>query len=210
VSAFCTVRDEAPGRVTGAVFMGQGEPFHNYDEVLRAAKILSHPCGGRVAKEAISISTVGLVPQIRRYAREGHGYRLIVSLTSAVAEKRRRLLPVAGRFSMEEVAEAIREYAAVAKGRVTIAWVLLGGENHGEDEARALAALLSDVKLRVNLIDVNDARDDGFRRATDAERKAFMEDLQILRAPIVRRYSGGQNKHAACGMLAAERCPAPS
>jgi 23S rRNA (adenine2503-C2)-methyltransferase len=207
VSAFCRVRDEAPGRVSGAVFMGQGEPFHNYDEVIRAARVLSHPCGGRIAKEAITISTVGLVPQIRRYTEERHGYRLIVSLTSAIAETRRSLLPVAGRFALEDLADALRAHARAQKGRLTIAWVLLGGVNHGEDEARALEALLGDVRLRVNLIDVNDPRPDGFRRASDADRSAFMEALQPLRAPIVRRYSGGSAAHAACGMLAAEQAP---
>src|SRR5688500_680233 len=141
VGAFLTVRDDARaenGRVTGAVFMGQGEPFHNYDEVIRAARVLSHPCGGQIAAEAITISTVGLVPQIRRYAREGHGYRLIVSLTTTDAQKRARLLPVAGRFPIEEVAAAIREYAAVAKGRITLAWVLLGGLNHDAAEVERL------------------------------------------------------------------------
>lgn len=209
VSAFLAVRDEAPGRVRGAVFQGQGEPFHNYDEVIRAARVLSHPCAGRISGSAITISTVGLVPQIRRYAREGHPYRLIVSLSSARAELRRRLLPVAGRFSLDEVAEALREYAAVARGRITVAWVLLGGVNTGEDEARALKQMLGDLPLRVNLIDVNDARapeEGGFVRATDAERKAFIQHLQVLGAPVVRRYSGGAARHAACGMLAATRC----
>lgn len=208
VAAFSAVRDEAAeagGRVTGAVFMGQGEPLHNYDAVIQAAKVLSHPCGGRIKQESIRISTVGLVPQIRRFAREGHRFRLVISLSSAVADRRRRLLPVAGRFPLEEVADAIREYAAVAQGRVTIAWVLMGGENHDAEEARALAALLEGVPVRVNLIDVNDAREDGFRPPTDAERDAFVDALQVLRAPIVRRYSGGKEKHAACGMLAAAR-----
>ena len=208
VGAFLTVRDDVRaegGRVSGAVFMGQGEPFHNYDEVIRAARVLCHPCGGQIAAEAITISTVGLVPQIRRYAREGHAYRLIVSLTTTDAEKRARLLPVAGRFSMAELAGAIREYAAVAKGRITLAWVLLGGVNHDAAEVERLQALLGDLPLRINLIDVNDAREDGYRRATDAERKAFLDQLQVLRAPVVRRYSGGSERHAACGMLAATR-----
>lgn len=205
VGAFLAVRAEAPGRVTGAVFMGQGEPLHNYDAVIQAAKVLSHPCGGRVRQEAIRISTVGLVPQIRRFAREGHRYRLVISLSSALAERRRRLLPVAGRFPLEEVADAIREYAAVAQGRVTVAWVLMGGENHDAEEARALAALLEGVPVRINLIDVNDAREDGFRPPSDDERDAFVDALQILRAPIVRRYSGGKARHAACGMLAGAR-----
>lgn len=203
VAAFRAVRDEAPGRVTGAVFQGQGEPFHNYDEVIRAASILCDPCGGRISAPAITISTVGLVPQIRRYAREGHRFRLIVSLTSAVPDRRRRLLPVAGRFATEELAEALREYAESSGKRVTVAWVLMGGVNHDAEELAGLRELLREVPLRLNLIDVNDARPDGYRRATEGELRAFADDLQELRVPIIRRYSGGRNRHAACGMLAA-------
>ena len=205
VAAFIAVRDECPGRVKGAVFQGQGEPFHNYDEVIQAARVLSNPSCGRVSGTAITISTVGLVPQIHRYAKEQHPYRLIISLTSAVAEKRAKLLPVAGRFSMEEIAGAIRAYANVARGRVTVAWVLMEGVNHGSDEVEALGSLLGDLPLRINLIDVNDAREDGFKRASDEERSAFMSRLQVLNVPIVRRYSGGASRHAACGMLAATR-----
>jgi 23S rRNA (adenine2503-C2)-methyltransferase len=203
VDALLQVRDEAPGRVTGVVFQGQGEPFHNYDAVIRAAQVLSDPCGGRISADAITISTVGLVAQIRRFAREGHRFRLIVSLTSALAEKRRTLLPVAGRFALADLAAAIREYAAVAKGRITVAWVVMAGVNTGADEVEALGALLGDLRLRVNLIDVNDARDDGFRRAEPAELKAFLDRLGVLGVPLVRRYSGGGARHAACGMLAA-------
>jgi len=205
VAALLHVRDETEGRVSGAVFMGQGEPLHNYDEVIRTARILSHPCGGRIAARAISISTVGLVPQIRRYTREGQPYRLIVSLTSAIAAKRSTLLPIAGRFEIEDVAAAIREYARAARGRVTIAWCVMSGVNTGQDEVDALRALLGDVPLRINLIDVNDARPDGFRRASPQELHDLLDRLQVLGAPIVRRYSGGAEKHAACGMLAATR-----
>jgi len=205
VSAFCTIRDEAPGRVSGAVFMGQGEPLHNYDAVIQAARVLSHPCGGRISAEAITISTVGLVPQIRRYTSEGHRYRLIVSLTSALPERRRALLPVAGRFDLEELADAIRAHAEARGGRMTVAWVLLGGVNHDPAEVEALRTLLGDVPLRVNLIDVNAEAEDDFRRATDDERNRFFDGLGVLGVPIVRRYSGGGNEHAACGMLAAKR-----
>ncbi len=205
VAAFLRVRDEAPGRATGAVFQGQGEPFHNYDEVIRAARVLSHPCGGQVRGDAITISTVGLVPEIRRYTREGHPYRLIVSLTSAVPERRAALLPVAGRTPVEELAAAIREHAATRSGLTTVAWVLLGGVNTGDDEVEALRRLLDGVPLRFNIIDVNDPRPDGFRRASDEERRDFVRRLQVLRAPVVRRYSGGANRHAACGMLASTR-----
>ncbi len=209
VAQLVIVRDEAQaggaGRVTGAVFMGQGEPFHNYDNVIRAAQMLAAPFGCRLSADSITISTVGLVNRIRRYTAEGHRYKLIVSLTSAIADKRAKLLPVAAKFSLQEVADALREHALARKTRVTVAWVTMAGVNTGADEARALAELLAGVPIIVNLIDVNDARPDGYKAADDGERRAFIDNLQVLRAPVVRRYSGGKAKHAACGMLAGLR-----
>lgn len=205
VAQFVAVRDEAEGEVTGAVFQGQGEPLHNYANVVRAAEILSHPCGGRISAKAITISTVGLVPAIHRYAREGHPYRLIVSLTSAIDERRRALVPAASAWPVRELAEAVRIYQRAAGGRVTVAWVVLGGINTGVDEVEALRELFDGVPLRLNLIDVNDDPDraGAYRRATDAELSGFRDALRTLGVPVVRRYSGGSTKSAACGMLAA-------
>ncbi len=205
VAQFLAVRDEGPGRVAGAVFQGQGEPLHNYANVVHAAQILAHPCGGRIAAKAITISTVGLVPAIHRYAEERQPYRLIVSLTSAVDQRRRTLLPMAAAWPVRELAAAVRTYQRAAGGRVTIAWVVLGGINTGVDEVEALRELFAGVPLRLNLIDVNDARPDGFRRASDPELARFRDALRTLGIPVVRRYSGGAATHAACGMLAAMR-----
>ncbi len=205
LSAYRIVRDEAPGRVTGALFQGQGEPFQNYQAVIQAAQLLSHPCGGRLSAKAITISTVGLVAQIRRFTAERHKYRLIVSLTSAREALRKKLCPVAGQTKLSELAEAIRAHAAVSPGLTTVALVMLGGVNTDIEEVQALAALLGGMPLRLNLIDVNDSRPGGFRPPTDEELKRFRDDLRVLRAPIVRRYSGGQSRHAACGMLASRR-----
>lgn len=202
VGQWLAVRDEAPGVVTGALFQGQGEPLHNYASVIRAAEILAHPCGGRIAAKNITISTVGMVPQILRFARERQPYRLIISLTSAIDERRRTLLPSASAWPVRELAAAVRTYQKSAGGRATIAWVVLGGINTGIDEVSALRTLFGDVPLRLNLIDVNDARADGYRRATDAELDSFRDELRTLGVPIVRRYSGGAARHAACGMLA--------
>lgn len=199
-----TMREHPTHHVSGAVFQGQGEPFHNYEEVIAAAKILSEPCGGRIAKEAITISTVGLVPQIRRFASEGHPYRLIVSLTSAVPERRLKLLPVAGRFAMPEVAEALRELYAMVGSRLTVAWVLLRGQNHGTDEVESIKRHFGALPLRVNLIDVNDATG-SFERVTERERVEFVGKLQAAGIATRQRYSGGRGKLAACGMLASAR-----
>lgn len=216
IGGFLTVRDELaaaePGaRVTGAVFMGQGEPLHNYDAVLQAAQILRDPCGGRIGAEAISISTVGLVPAIRRFADERQPFRLILSLTSADPEVRRGLLPVAGRHDLAELAEALGRVHAVQRDRVTLAWVLIGGVNTDPAEAERIRAAFGHLPLRINLIDVNvdPAADPAFRRATDDERNAFMDALQVLRAPVVRRYSVGRDQNAACGMLAARAAVSP-
>jgi len=203
VAQFVAVRDETAGTVTGAVFQGQGEPLHNYTAVMKAAEILAHPCGGRISSKAITISTVGLVPAIHRYANEQQPYRLIVSLTSAIDERRRALLPAAGAWPVRELAEAVRAYQRAAGGRVTIAWVVLGGINTGRDEVDALRELFDGVPLRLNLIDVNDAREDGYVRASEDELARFRDELRTLGVPVVRRYSGGAARHAACGMLAA-------
>jgi 23S rRNA (adenine2503-C2)-methyltransferase len=208
VAQVLAVRDEAPGKVTGVVFQGQGEPLHNYDEMMRAAGILSHPAGGCIAARSITVSTVGMVPGILRMAHDVPPYRLIISLTSAIEAKRRDLIPTAGAWSVAEIANSAATYQRAIGGRLTIAWVVLGGVNDGEDEVEALRDLFQGVPLRLNLIDVNDPRPDGFRRATAAELGAFRDRLRTLEIPVVRRYSGGVAKHAACGMLASLRTAA--
>lgn len=212
VGCFLAVRADARahgGDLTGAVFMGQGEPFHNYDGVLQAARVLSHSCGARISAKAISISTVGLVPQLRRFAREGVKYRLVVSLTSAIEDRRAQLLPVAGRFPLADLRDAVREVAENTGRTVTLAWVVMGGVNTGDDEVEALRRFVHGLPVRVNLIDVNDAREGGYRRATPQELSRFRDGLSTLGVPIVRRYSVGRDQASACGMLAARHQPTP-
>ncbi len=203
VEAFRLVRNGTPGRVSGAVFMGQGEPLDNYDAVLQAARVISLPYAGRIASEAISISTVGVVPAIQRYASEGHRYRLIVSLTSAIDSRRARLMPVSRKWGVADIAAAVTQLHARTGQRQTLAWVILAGVNTGADEVEAIARHFGHLPLRINLIDVNDARPQGYTRADEDDVAAFVDRLKVLGVPIVRRYSGGAAKHAACGMLAA-------
>lgn len=205
ISQLWQIKNEIDGKISGAVFMGQGEPFHNYENVIKAAKILSHPCGVKIDSKNITISTVGLVPQIQRYTSENHPFRLIVSLTSAVAEKRASLLPIASKWSLNDLAEALKDYALKRKERVTLAWVLMKGINSGTDEVEALKKLMGDTPYKLNLIDVNDARAGGYQRADDEERLHFLKLLQELKVPVVRRYSVGNSRHSACGMLAGKR-----
>jgi 23S rRNA (adenine2503-C2)-methyltransferase len=201
VEQVLTVRRESPERpLTGVVFQGQGEPFQNYEAVLRAAALLRDPCGARIRGDRITISTVGLPPVIDRYTGEGHPYRLILSLTSAFGEKRARLVPVAARYDVPELAAAMRRHAVARGGPVNLAWVLIAGFNTGADEARELARLFKGLRVRLSVIDVNDPTG-RFARADDAERSAFFSALAANDVGFVRRYSGGPDIHAACGML---------
>ena len=205
VAQFLEVRADSARPITGAVFMGQGEPFHNYDAVLQAAYVLCDPAGGRVDQRRISISTAGVVPAIRRYTAEGHRFRLCVSLNTALPEKRALLLPIERGHPTGELLDAVREHAA-RRGRVTLEYVMLGGVNTGEEDAAALGALLGGFPVRLNPIDVNDATG-RFRPPTPEEWTRFRDALAraLPGQPIVRRYSGGKDAHAACGMLAATR-----
>jgi 23S rRNA (adenine2503-C2)-methyltransferase len=197
------VRDEADRPIRGVVFMGMGEPFLNYDAVIKAARIFADPSGGAISGRAMTISTAGVVPAIRRYTAERHPYRLAISLTGASRARRRSLMPAAEKtWPIEELIDAVREHAEVTGDRVTLEYVAISGVNCGADDAAELCRLLDGIPVRINLIDVNDAGGQ-FVPPSDAERRAFVDALQPLGAPIVRRYSGGKDVNAACGMLAA-------
>ncbi len=204
------VRDDSPHPVRGVVLMGMGEPFLNYDRVLRAAEVLSEPCGPAIEAKAITISTVGIVPMIRRFTRERRPYRLIVSLTSADPARRRELLPVEATHPLPELMEALREYHRATGRRITLAWTLIRGANARPEDARRIAELTAGLPVQMDLIDVNDASGE-FLPPSDEERNAFHDALTAeLGMPVVRRYSGGQDIRAGCGMLAGKPAGAAS
>ena len=185
------------------IYQGQGEPFHNYDNVIRALEILRHPVAGKIGGDRMTISTVGLLPQIERYTDEGHPYRLILSLSSAFDETRARLMPIGQTWSVSQLAQAMIRHAKSRRDLVHLAWVLMAGENTAPAEAREIRRVFGDVPIRVHVIDVNDS-DGKYRRACDDERGAFLGALAAERISFVRRYSGGSDIHAACGMLASQ------
>ena len=195
---------EADHPVRGVVFMGMGEPLLNYENVIRAARIMSDPAGPAIGAKAISISTAGVLPAIRRFTAEGHHYRLILSVGAPTSEERRRLMPIEDRWPLADVMAAMRDHAAARGQRVTLAYVVIGGVNATPAHAQALGALIGETRVKLNLIDVTD--DTGrYRRATPEELAAFRDALDALGVPVVRRYSGGSDIGAACGTLAATR-----
>jgi 23S rRNA (adenine2503-C2)-methyltransferase len=196
------VRAESPLPVRGVVFMGMGEPLLNYEAVMTAAEILTEPCGLAIDAKAITISTAGVAPAIRRFTAERRPYRLVVSLTAADPALRRALMPAEAQWPTPDVIAALREYHAATRRRVTLAWPLLAGVNTREADAQALAALVGNLPVKLDLMDVNDPTG-RFRPPSDAELAAFRDALRRhLGAPVARRYSGGRDIHAACGMLA--------
>lgn len=196
------IRKDSQHPVRGVVFMGMGEPMLNYDRVIRAANILREPCGMAIDARNITISTVGVVPGIRRFTREKQPFRLVVSLTAANHEKRMSLLPVEKTHPLEELMQAIREYQEFSQARMMLAWTMMGGVNTSREDAQEIARLTAGMSVKVDLIDVNDPSGT-YRKPTAGELKSFRDALnEEVRQPIARRYSGGQDINAGCGMLA--------
>jgi 23S rRNA (adenine2503-C2)-methyltransferase len=190
--------------VRGIVFMGMGEPMLNYDNVIRASQIFTASCGMAIGGKAITISTAGIVSGIRRFTAERHIYRLVVSLNSADPIRRRQLMPVEQSNPLPELFEALREYHQASGRRVVLAWTMISGFNTRDEDARQLAELARGLPIKLDLIDVNDPSG-RWRPLSREELDAFRDALTArLGVPVGRRYSGGRDIHAACGMLAGE------
>ncbi len=142
-------------RVTNIVMMGMGEPLHNYDHTLAALDRLTDPAGINLGARKITISTVGLVPAIRRYADEQRQTPLAVSLHAATDEERGRLLPINRRWPIADLMEACRYYVEKTGRRMTFEWALIAGENDTEEQAHKLGELLRGMLGHVNLIPLN-------------------------------------------------------
>jgi 23S rRNA (adenine2503-C2)-methyltransferase len=198
------VRAEADHPVRGVLFLGMGEPLLNYDNVLAAARILSHPAGLAISADAISVSTAGVVPAIQRFAAEKPRFRLMISLAAPTRAMRLALMPIEKRWPLPELAQAVRAYAVSSRSRVTLAYVGISGVNMDRQTARALAELFAGVRVKVNLIDVNDPAG-RFEPPTEAEVSELRAELSEHSIPMVRRYAGGRDICAACGTLAATR-----
>lgn len=204
VAQVLAVRDAAPAPLRGVVFMGMGEPLENPDAVLAAIRILASPCALAISAKAISVSTAGIVPGILRLAEPGAPpVRLFVTLFSARPDVRARWMPVTRRHPLPELRDALRRYHLATGRRPTLAWPLVAGVNDAPGDAVALARWLDGLPAALDLIDVNDPTL-ALRPPSDAARNAFLDALRLhARIPVSRRYSGGADILAACGLLAA-------
>jgi len=187
--------------LTNLVFMGMGEPLHNFENVKRALSILRAGEGPNFSQRHITVSTVGLVPMIERFAQETD-VKLAISLNATTDEQRSRTMPVNRRWNIEALMEACRKFPLRQGRRITFEYVLLRGENDSDEDARRLAGLLEGVPAKVNLIPYNENPGLGFHTTQDARAEAFREVLASAGVAAFIRQNRGRDIAAACGQLA--------
>src|SRR5690349_4676594 len=193
---------EQDDHVTNVVLMGMGEPFHNYDNSMAAIDRLNDPEGYNFGARRFTVSTVGLVPMIRRFADEKRQVNLAISLHAADDESRVSMLPINKKYKIEDVLEACRYYVAQTGRRLTFEWALINGVNDTPEVAKKLAARLKGLLCHVNAIPLNPTA--GYQgRATDRQRAAlFKETLEQAGIPCTIRMKRGIDIQAGCGQLA--------
>ncbi len=187
--------------VNNLVIMGMGEPLANYDNLLKALKILNAPWGGKIGARKITVSTSGLAPQIRRLADEPAQFRLAISLHGATDEIRSKIMPVNKKYPLKELTAAC-EYYQEKKGRmITLEYILIAGVNDALDQAPVLAALARRLDAKVNLIPYNKVEDLPWVRPEEVAQEAFLAALEAHGALATLRREKGHDIDAACGQL---------
>ncbi len=189
--------------VTNVVFMGMGEPFANYENSLAAVRTLNDDQGLHIGARHITISTVGLVPQILRMAREDLQINLAVSLHAPDNETRSETMPVNRRYPIEQLIDACKKYVGITNRRVFFEYVLLHGQNDSLVQAEALGRLLKGMLCHVNLIPVNPTSDGPFVRPAREFRTTFQQKLREYGIPSTIRMEKGIDIDAGCGQLRA-------
>jgi 23S rRNA (adenine2503-C2)-methyltransferase len=193
----------APESLTSLVFMGMGEPLHNYDGVLAAFRLLTDREGFALSRRRITISTAGLAPAIERLAEEPDPPHLAVSLNATTDAQRTRLMPINKRYPIERLLAACRRFVEAAGERFTFEYVLLSGVNDSDDDVRRLTALLRRVPAKVNLIPFNAVPGKLPYLPPTRERVLAIRDrLLAAHLPASIRWSRGAEARAACGQLA--------
>jgi 23S rRNA (adenine2503-C2)-methyltransferase len=191
-------------RVTNVVFMGMGEPFHNYDETLRACRLLNDETGFALAARSISVSTVGVVPGIDRFADEPLQLNLAVSLHAATDELRDQLVPLNRTYPLDEVFAACARYVRRTHRKVMFEYVVLRGMNDGDEQIQVLAHRVRPPHYHLNLIAYNETGGQ-FARPRAADLAAMHAKLEAAGVSCTVRRSPGREIEAACGQLALRR-----
>ncbi|NQT27992.1 MAG: 23S rRNA (adenine(2503)-C(2))-methyltransferase RlmN [Candidatus Omnitrophica bacterium] len=194
---------EASPKITNIVFMGIGEPLDNFENTIKSINILMNSAGINFSKRRISISTCGLVPEIKKLAKLKLGIKLSVSLHSADNDIRSKLMPINKKYPLEELIPALREFSKASRGLVTFECVLIPGINTSREDAKSLAKLLNRFNGKANLIPYNGVSSE-FKAPTQEEIDIFSQELKTRGVFFTLRKSRGQDINAACGQLRAK------
>ena len=188
-------------KIDNVVFMGMGEPLANFDNVMRAIRILNAPWGLGIGARHITVSTSGLAPQIRRLADEPLQIRLAISLHGATDEVRNQIMPINRRYNLETLLSACDYYIARKKQRLTFEYILIAGVNDADDQAHLLAAQARRLAAKVNLIPYNTVQGLPWSRPSHHRQEKFLSILERHAVPATLRREKGGDIDAACGQL---------
>jgi 23S rRNA (adenine2503-C2)-methyltransferase len=178
-----------------------GEPLHNYDNVMKALSILHDPAGLGMSMSRITLSTVGLIPEIDRLGKEELIPNLAVSVTGALEATRDQLMPINQTYPIRELVECLRRFPLKRRQRITLEYVMLKGVTDSPAEAKALARIARKIPAKINLIPLNEAPDLDFRRPEDEAIQRFQQILRNEGIEVFLRKSRGDDISAACGQL---------
>ena len=195
------IAEETGERVSHVVIMGSGEPLDNYDALVRFLRIIGDPDGERLSLRNITVSTCGIVPNIRRLAQEELPVTLALSLHAPTQEKRERLLPVAKTWKLPDVLDAMRYYFEKTGRRITFEYSCVEGENTSPEDARRLADLVQGMNCHINLIPVNPVEERSYRRPERRAVEAFRAMLEKRWISVTIRRELGRDINGACGQL---------
>ena len=188
-------------RVSNVVVMGTGEPLDNYDNLVIFLKLLNDERGLHISQRNITVSTCGIVPNMRRLADEKLQITLALSLHATTDEKRKRLMPIANRYSLSEVLAACAYYFEQTGRRITFEYSLVGGVNDTDQDAAELSEIASGLCCHVNLIPVNPIKERDYVQSGKARIAAFREKLERNKVTVTVRREMGRDIDGACGQL---------
>ena len=183
------------------VLMGMGEPLHNYDETMKALRILADEHGLAVSPRRVTLSTVGVLPALERLATEPLMPNLAISLHSTTEDQRDSLVPINRKYGLKELLDACRQFPLKRRNRITFEYVMLKGVNDTPEDARRLVKLLNGIKSKVNLLPLNEAAGIPFERPSDETVNRFAQILADHYVTVSVRKSRGRDIRAACGQL---------
>ena len=203
VEQILLIEEEIKKKITHVVVMGIGEPFDNYDNVLRFVKIINCNKGIDLGSRHITISTCGIIPGIKKFMEEEGQVNLAISLHAPNDELRKKIMPIAKIYQLDDLMNAIKEYIKRTNRRVTFEYIMLDGINDSEKEAKELVKLLKGINCYVNLIPYIETENIGFKRSKEWKILAFYDILKSNKVNTTIRKEFGGSVDAACGQLRA-------